>query len=59
MVGYENHDDDFCWPKGWYGLTRSNEPDFVFPSAGLCSDPLNGYSDDEIDVMADDDPRVI
>lgn len=31
------------WPAGWYGLVRSNDPDFTFP-APMAANPFgNGY----------------
>ena len=35
------------WPKGWYGLVRSNDPDFVW-CGRMEPDPLGGMTDKEI-----------
>lgn len=35
------------WPKGEYGLIRSNDPDFIFKTTPFM-DPMSGFTDDEM-----------
>lgn len=38
------------WPKGYYGLVKSNDPLFVFKGP-IMDDPCKGLTEDDLDVM--------
>lgn len=46
------------WPKGYYGLVRGNDPDFVWPPDDYI-DPFSGMTDEEIEAADEKapDPR--
>jgi hypothetical protein len=41
------------WPKGYYGLVKCNDPDFIWEGKPLY-DPLEGVNDEDINLLADD-----
>lgn len=53
---YRSHGDDPRWPRGHWGLVRSNDPDFVWETTPT-PDPLHDVPDDQWEAFFDANPK--
>jgi hypothetical protein len=57
ILGYDlmvsTNDSSPDWPKGYCGLVKCNDPDFIWEGRPIY-DPLAGMSDQEINLLADE-----
>jgi hypothetical protein len=49
MKSTVNHPD---WPKGWYGLVRWNDPDYIWEGKPVI-DPFEDLTDKQINALSD------